>query len=190
MKAAFAGQLDIFHAILAESSPTPAVRYKRSLGPRPAWSRFWEKVDRTDPSGCWMWTASVYRNGYGQFTVLGVPIKAHRWAYHHLVGRVPEGMRLDHTCHSRDTWCIGGDDCPHRRCVNPAHLEPVTDRENSRRGMGAPGRNFRKTHCDQGHAFDAANTRWRSTRYGRECRTCHREKTRAYRAARRQPVAS
>ena len=167
----FIGQLDMLSEIAATISRTAAPRTKRSLGPRPAWVRFWEKVDLS--GDCWMWRASTYANGYGQFTVLGVPFKAHRWAYQMLVGRIPTGMQLDHVCHTRAENCVSDDTCLHRRCVNPAHLEPVTPRENTRRGQGAAGRYARRTHCQRGHAFDVANTRYTRAEGARICRRCH-----------------
>lgn len=76
----------------------------------------------------------------------------------------------------------------HHRCgvrnrVNPDHLEPATHRENSRRGNGVSGRNARKTHCDDGHPFDEANTYW--LRGARSCRACNRRAV-AARKTRRQ----
>lgn len=74
--------------------------------------------------GCWLWTASLTHNGYGKFWVDGAVVRAHRWIYEQLVGPIPDGLHLDHV-HERG--------CRSRRCVNPAHLEPVTNEENQRR---------------------------------------------------------
>lgn len=85
-------------------------------------STFWSRVDKTD--GCWLWTSTVVWNGYGQFRINNRRVYAHRFAYEQVVGPVPDG--LDHLCRNR-------------RCVNPAHLEPVTRQENLRRGAGSGG---------------------------------------------------
>lgn len=89
---------------------------------RSAEERFWEKVDTSaGPLGCWPWTASGSRDGYGQFSADGRGVRAHRFAYELLVGPIPEGLQLDHLCRNPG-------------CVNPAHLEPVTGWENTMRG--------------------------------------------------------
>ena len=94
--------------------------------------RFWGKVDLDGPDGCWLWTASTDKDGYGQFGVgsqidgTATMAKSHRWAHEHLVGPIPEGLQIDHLCRVRS-------------CVNPGHLEPVTNRENLRRGHEARG---------------------------------------------------
>lgn len=75
---------------------------------------------------------------------------------------MPAGLGLDHLCRVR-------------RCVNPAHLEPVTDRVNILRGQAPSAVNAAKTHCIRGHPFNSVNTYWftetNGTR-GRQCRTC------------------
>lgn len=127
------------------------------------WSRFWKKVKVT-PEGCWLWTAGKYSNGYGLFTVSGKPPRknalAHRYAYEHLVGPVPEGMDLDHTCRVR-------------HCVNPAHLEPVTRSENLRRSPLMGRFQSQKTHCPQGHPLSGDNLYEHAGK--RQCRQCRLE---------------
>lgn len=91
-------------------------------------ARFWAKVEKTED--CWTWTGNTYWDGYGQFWLNSKMIRAHRYAYELMHGPVPEGMLLDHACHNADPNCGGGIGCSHRRCVNPDHLEPVTNKEN------------------------------------------------------------
>lgn len=81
-------------------------------------------LDRLAPepnTGCWLWTGSDSGNGYGKVSVAGFYEMAHRLIYMILVGPIPDGMHLDHRCRVR-------------RCCNVDHLEPVTPRENTRRG--------------------------------------------------------
>jgi HNH endonuclease len=139
--------------------------------------RFWPKVNKNGPipahrpdlGPCWAWTA-VTRKGYGAVWAGQTMVQAHRMAYVLLVGPVPDGLELDHLCHN-GSGCPGGVTCPHRACVNPAHLEPVTSRENLLRGTGPTALNAAKTHCPQGHAYDEANT-YRDRAGGRRCRIC------------------
>jgi hypothetical protein len=118
-------------------------------------------------SGCVEWVG--YRNtfGYGHLTlcVSGVrrTFKAHRLAYELEVGPIPEGLVLDHLCSNP-------------ACVNPAHLEPVTQKENVRRGANA-----RKTHCKHGHELSGANVYW-SRQGWRSCQTCKAASRRRSRA--------
>lgn len=98
--------------------------------------RFFSHV-RKQPGGCWTWTASINRDGYGMFgNGAGKVVGPHRWAYEHFVKPVPDGLQLDHLCHTRERdTCPGGRRCLHRRCVNPAHLEPVPQKTNVERGV-------------------------------------------------------
>lgn len=81
------------------------------------------RVDTT--TGCWIWTGPLLPNGYGRASrpMFGTRL-AHRVLYIERMGPVPEGLELDHTCRTK-------------ACVNPAHLEPVTGAENTRRGWAA-----------------------------------------------------
>lgn len=143
--------------------------------------RFWQKVDvcgpipahRPDLGPCWIWTAGLNAYGYGAFNTPGFQWKAHRFAYELLVGRIPEGKQLDHTCHNGDPDCPGSRRCLHRRCVNPFHLEPVTHRENLLRGQTVTASKAAQTHCIWGHEFTPENTRVRKNGT-RNCRVCDR----------------
>jgi hypothetical protein len=85
---------------------------------------FWSHVEKTD-DGCWLWTGAINHNGYGIFAVDGKKVaRAHRVAYELEVGPIPFGLHLDH---------VEERGCTSRACVNPAHLEPVTQRVNNER---------------------------------------------------------
>lgn len=114
-------------------------------------------MQKTDT--CWLWTAALH-NGYGSFYLPGAGTRrAHRIAYEALVGPIPEGLTLDHLCRNRG-------------CVNPAHLEPVTNKENILRGVGITAENARKTHCVNGHPLEGYNLMFQPG--GRRCRECFR----------------
>ena len=130
---------------------------------------FWPRVDRTE--SCWVWQGTRFQSGYGAFQLDGRLQRAHRLAYETLVGRIPDGLQLDHLCRNRP-------------CVNPGHLEPVTPRTNVRRSEGPPAMNARKVACSRGHAFTPENTYF--GRDGRHCRPCARMTETARRAKRRE----
>lgn len=124
--------------------------------------RFWSKIIKT--GNCWEWTACVLKNGYGQFTIDQKLYYAHRVSYAIFIGDIPNNLHLDHLCRNR-------------KCVNPDHLEPVTNEENIRRGLTGLQRGFQqksKTHCLKGHPYSGNNLYLRKDRDGRECKKCKR----------------
>jgi hypothetical protein len=108
--------------------------------------RFWSKVEKTP--GCWLWRGYVKSgDGYGRFTVDKTKRDlAHRVAYELSTGKTigPRPMTIDHLCRNQI-------------CVNPKHLEVVTNKENILRGFAPSAMNARKTHCIRGHRLDGEN---------------------------------
>lgn len=138
------------------SDSTPRELWTDKAG-RNFFDRFWSKVDAD--GDCWDWGGTRDDQNYGVFKFDGWSQYAHRVAYEHLVGAIPDGRVIDHLC--RNTIC-----------VNPDHLQPVTHQTNTRRGFGLAGLNARKTHCKRGHAFTPENTIDHPR--GRGCRQCAR----------------
>jgi len=120
---------------------------------------------------CWMWQGSTKPGGYGTIDIAGKTSNAHRVAYEAFVGPIPAGLSIDHLCRTP-------------ACVNPEHLEPVSQRENVLRGVGPAAVNAAKTHCPQGHEYSPANTIIRPGR-ARRCKKCHYAQTAACNRARR-----
>jgi hypothetical protein len=130
-------------------------------------------------NGCWKWNGTLTSKGYADGCLNGVEhVRIHRWRWEQDHGPVPEGLELDHLCHTNDLACPGGDDCPHRACVNPAHLEPVTPEENRKRA-----RKPHTQHCVRGHEYTPENTYITPSTGTRQCRICAREGLRRRRNA-------
>ena len=127
-------------------------------------ARFWAKVEKTE--GCWIWKGCTHgRIKYGAFNVTfsvntAKMLPAHRVSYEITNGRISEGLTIDHLCRNPS-------------CLNPEHLEAVTNRENALRGFGVGAINIRKTHCPRGHPLEGSNLSPRHLRKGwRTCLIC------------------
>ena len=134
--------------------------------------RFWSKVDASGGvDSCWFWTGGCTGNGYGAIQVGSRMLRAHRLVYEFFIGLIPPGLTIDHLC--RNT-----------KCVNPSHLEAVTNKDNVLRGVGVTAENARKERCPEGHHYDLLNTHIDPTGR-RHCRACNNEASRQWR--RRNP---
>jgi hypothetical protein len=132
------------------------------MGKEPLLGRLRAKAVIDWSTGCHVWSKPLNTYGYGAIWVDGANRMAHRVAYELSEGPIPEGLVIDHLCRNR-------------ACVNPAHMEPVTNHENVMRGEGEAAKNKAKTHCPQGHEYSEDNT-YRAARGDRQCKTCRRER--------------
>lgn len=123
--------------------------------------RFWSKIDKNGPNGCWLWNGQINQGGYGFITLNKKTVLAHRASYEFLKEEIPKGLVIDHLCKVRN-------------CVNPDHLEAVTLVENTMRGDCPWAINARKTHCSNGHEFSDKNTK-KDSRGNRRCIQCAKE---------------
>jgi hypothetical protein len=134
--------------------------------------RFLKHVKKNGEDECWLWTGFLERSGsgagYGKFQ-MGTKrsMWAHRAAYELFVGPIPPGHVVDH---------VRKRNCHNRACVNPRHLEAVTQQVNTLRGLGNSAINAKKTHCRVGHPYDEANTYFGKSKRDRRCKICQIEK--------------
>lgn len=114
-------------------------------------------------SGCWLWTGAISSWGYGNATINHRPVSAHRASYMVHVGDIPETLVLDHLCRNR-------------ACINPDHLEPVSQQENILRGRAPAILTHLSKQCGRGHPMEGDNLLKNGSRF--QCRTCTRMKER------------
>lgn len=165
---------------LARRRGRPLVPIGGPLPSKPIQERFWAAVDKNGPwpersdleGRCWVWTRAL-DHGYGSIQEKGTRrnIRAHRLSYELHGGTLVDDLDIDHLCRNR-------------ACVNPAHLELVTNTVNVMRGEGLGAKNARKTHCKNGHPFAGDNLIISADGRRRQCRAC-----RGTRAAARSELA-
>lgn len=113
--------------------------------------RFFSFVQKHDGCSCWFWIGPKRNHGYGMFSLGSKNYCAHRIACRMFKDPIPDGLVVDHIC-----W--------QKSCVNPDHLEYVTQQENCLRYT-------RKiTHCKNGHEFSYINEKGH-----RICSACKHE---------------
>lgn len=113
----------------------------------PPEQRFWPRVEKGD--GCWEWTGSRDRDGYGKFQLKlddgKVECRAHRASYCLNVGPIPPGRLVRHKC----------DNPP---CVRPDHLELGDAGDNARdchsRGRGTVGERHGRARLSDGQVAE------------------------------------
>lgn len=122
------------------------------------------------PGPCWIWHGCRDKtSGYGRATLNKRGGYTHRFVYELLVAPISPGLQIDHLCRQP-------------ACCAPHHLEPVTPKVNSERGLRAT-----RTHCPQGHPYSGENLRIHTDSCGykrRICIQCNREKCREHNARR------
>ena len=121
--------------------------------------RITAKIQLDESTGCWIWTGATFVQGYGQLWLSGRKWKVHRLTYTVLVRELSEAEVLDHLCRQR-------------ACCNPAHLEPVSLAENSRRARQGSER------CPKGHVKERLRGQW----------MCHQCEVEYKREQRRDPA--
>lgn len=131
--------------------------------------RLADKIEYDTNGGCWLWAGAMQmRKGYGTIWYDGRSRKAHAVSYELNVGKIAEGLEIDHLCKVTS-------------CINPRHLEVVTPDINKARSNGVGTINAAKTHCVHGHAFTPENTYQRPGRNWRICRECQGDMCRKHR---------
>lgn len=102
-------------------------------------ARFWSNVIKSN--NCWLWIGSKTSKGYGNLRIGKKMYLVHRLSFFIKHDDIDPTLTLDHLCRNP-------------ACVNPEHLEQVSLKENTLRGIAPSAQNSRKTHCPRGHPYD------------------------------------
>lgn len=116
------------------------------------------KIEEVDD--CWNWTSTKCTQGYGVIWFRGRQWKAHRLFYFAEFGELPQ-LASDHLCRNR-------------KCVNPHHLEMVTNTVNVMRGESPHAKNALKTHCPRGHEYSLRRNNHMAKGFQRYCHICNK----------------
>lgn len=123
----------------------------------------WRAYCETNEKGCWLWVGYLNSRGYIERDYNGKRWSMQRLIWTHFYGPIPDGLVVDHLCRIP-------------RCWNPEHLEPVTIKVNTNRGINWERS---KTHCPKGHPYDDVNTFVEKGGW-RKCRVCISVRTRKH----------
>ncbi len=115
-------------------------------------------------SKCIEWTGSKTMCGYGVVWLgRGIRKRIHRVVYEGIYGKITNGLVIDHLCRNK-------------LCINPNHLEAVTNKTNVLRGVGLTAVHAKKIKCPRGHKYDRVNSDG-----SRGCSICNKERIKKWR---------
>lgn len=153
------------------------MREYRRMDELPPLEWFKARVFKVTDDGCWLWRGPVRREPNGELRATSITYKgqseiATRAFYRRVKGEFDPTLVLDHLCRVP-------------RCVNPDHLEPVTQAVNAQRGLRGM-----TTECPKGHAYDETNTYWATRPDGRKFRVCRSCRDARYAAWKQRKAAA
>ena len=156
-------------ALIPSKPLPPGMSYAKSVRCGYGIPTEFQIVDRINRvGGCWLWTGPRNNHGYGQISIKingkRVVKLAHRVSYEMFIGLIQDGLTIDHLCRNPP-------------CINPDHLEVVSMRINTLRGVAPSAQNARKTHCPNGHPYD--RVRQRGSRVCSICERAYRKRQKA-----------